>query len=289
MLSKIFFFLLFTSQLFSQIILLETYEVNSKKIYLKNIIPTTLKNELLFSIDANKHSKRIKSIKLKNLLKKLGIKDIKTSSRYIKFQLRSPADTTIIETFLRQHYLQRYKTLSIEKITVTPRGYIDSLPEDYIIEIRDKSYLSRFGVVNIKDAHNKKVFFNYSIRANIKVVQTREKIRRGEKLSFGNTKYITIQLDKFKSTPIMNLTNNTLQTKRQVKKSKVLTIRDVESLDLVHKNSQVIVSLYNNGIYITFSAKTLQNGKLGDIITIQKSDLKRLKAKVIGKNKVELR
>ena len=248
MLSKIFFFLLIGSQLFSQTILKDIYTVKSKKIYLNNIIENPSQNKLLFTIDNNKYSKRVKSSELINLLKKSDIKDIKPSSRYIKFQLISPIDTSILETFLRQHYLQKYKTIKINNITISTRGYIEKLPEKYIIEIRDKSYLSHNGVINIKDINNKKTFFNYNIEADIKVLKTKQKIKRGEKISFINTTYTTLKLDKFRASPITNLEQNSHQTKRQIRVNKILTIRDIETLNLVHKNSQVSAGLYDGGI-----------------------------------------
>ena len=81
----------------------------------------------------------------------------------------------------------------------------------------------------------------------------------------------------------------TIQTKHHIKQNSIITMRDVEALNIVRKNSNVSVSLSSEGISITFSAKALQDGKLNDIITIQKQNKKRLKAKVVGKNRVEIR
>lgn len=284
-----FIFLLISTQLFSQTILKDTYSIDSYNIYTKDIFPNLKQNIFLYEVDENKHSKRVKSSDLIKKLKKLGIDNLRSSSRYIKFQILSPIDTTIIETFLRNHYLHKYKNIKIKSITISTRGYIKKLPKKYIVEIRDRSFLSQNGVVNTKEINNKKIFFNYNIDADIKVLKTKQKIKRGEKISLFNTKHTVMKFDKFKASPISELKKDTYQTKRQIKADKVLTTRDIETLNLVHKNSQVSVGLYDSGIYITFSAKALQNGKLGDIITIQKSDLKRLKVRVVGKKKVEIR
>ena len=40
---------------------------------------------------------------------------------------------------------------------------------------------------------------------------------------------------------------------------------------------------------INFSAKALQSGKLNDIISVRKRDGKRLKVRVVGKNRAEIR
>ena len=96
-------------------------------------------------------------------------------------------------------------------------------------------------------------------------------------------------MDNFRSKPIEVLDANALQSKHHIKKNKILTARDIETLNVVKKNSYVNVSLDSLNMSISFSAKALQDGKVGDTITVQKSDLKRLKVKVIGKNRVEIR
>jgi len=288
MLYKLLLFLLTLTQLYSQIIIKEIYPVNSRNIYTTDISATLTPKKLLYTIEEHKYIKRIKATKLIKSLNNNGNNDAIAHSRYIKFQLKSPIDTSIIETYIRQYYLQKYSTINIRNITVMTRGYIDSLPDKYIVNLRKRAYLNHNDTINIKDMHNKKIFFNYTIDATIKIIQTKRKIKRNNKISFFNTQYKTIQFDKFKALPLMNLEKDTLQSKRTIKENTILTLNDVEYLDLVHKNAQVSANFFNRGIYITFSAKALQNGKLGDIITIQKSDLKRLKAKVIGKERVEI-
>ncbi len=89
--------------------------------------------------------------------------------------------------------------------------------------------------------------------------------------------------------PIQNINANALQGKHRIKKGRIITTRDVELLSLVKKNSFINVSLDSKNMSISFSAKALQSGKLGDTITAQKTDGKRLKVKIIGKNKAEVR
>jgi len=50
----------------------------------------------------------------------------------------------------------------------------------------------------------------------------------------------------------------------------------------------VNVNFTDSGLSISFSARALQNGKLHDIITIEKRDKTKLRVRVIGKNRVEM-
>jgi flagella basal body P-ring formation protein FlgA len=68
----------------------------------------------------------------------------------------------------------------------------------------------------------------------------------------------------------------------------LLTLRNIETIPLVLKNTPVTVELQNGAVIIEFEATATQEGLLYDIITIQKNDGKRAKAKVIGENRVEL-
>ena len=69
----------------------------------------------------------------------------------------------------------------------------------------------------------------------------------------------------------------------------MLTNRNSDEYSIIRRNSTVSASLENENIFINFTAKALQDGKLNDIITIQKSDGKKFKAIVIGKGKVGIR
>ena len=288
MLLRISLFLFISFHLYAQTTLKEVYLTKNDKIYLSDLLPQIEKDQFLFSIDKYKHSKRIKSKDLLMILKKLGIKEIKASSRFIKFQISSPINTAPLSNFLENYYKEKYPTIMFDNIQVYSRGYIEKLPQNYTIEVQNNSYLRSNNIIDIKSDRGKKLFFNYSIHASIKVLVAKQTIKRHDEISLLNTNFKTIKFDSFRALPIMEFHKKTYQTTRNIKMDEILTIRDIEKLDFVRRNSMVSVDLYNAGIYITFEAKALQSGTLGDIITIQKTNLKRLKAKVIGPRRVQI-
>ena len=89
--------------------------------------------------------------------------------------------------------------------------------------------------------------------------------------------------------PIINIEQNSIQSKHNIKADNLITSRDVEKLDMVKRNATVSVSMNSYNINISFAAKALRAGKLGDIIMVEKRDKKRLKVVVIGINRVEIR
>lgn len=289
MLAKFLFFILIFSALEANGNIKSVYYIESDEIMLSDIIPQTKKEMTLFKIQPNRHTKKVSAKELVKILTDQGYKGYRAESRYINFIKKSPIDTSKILQRVEEFYHEHYHNIDIKKITIEPRGYIKSLPENYNIKIPSRSYLSNRATLSIKTLQNRKLFFDYTIDAEIGTFISRVDIKKGTELSALNTKKKSIILNKFRALPLQELTNSALQAKRNIKRDKVLTTRDVVILHLVKKNSRVTVSLNNSNIAITFSAKALQSGKNGDIINVVNNDGKRLKARVIGRNRVEIR
>jgi len=287
--TKIIFFILLSTILYANTTLKDTYYINSDEIYISHIIKNATNNKQIYKIKPGKYTKRVKSKELIKLLKKNGYRNFTSNSNYVKFIKKSPIDTSKIASFVREYYLKSYDMIEIQSVSVETRGYITSLPKEYTIEIRDKNYLSRSDIVNIKTPDNKKIFFNYDVVANIWVYLSREKIKKDTELSNLNTIKKSILLDKFMAKPIENLASKSLQSKYHINKDEIITIRDVETLNVVKRNSYINVDLHSLNMSINFSAKALQDGRLGETITVEKANGKKLKVKITGKNTAEIR
>nr|WP_321265677.1 flagellar basal body P-ring formation chaperone FlgA [uncultured Sulfurimonas sp.] len=287
--AKILLFILLSTFLYASSSLKETYYVNSDDIYISHIIADAPRNKQIYKIEPGKYTKKVKSKELINILKKNGYRNFLAQNRYVTFIKKSPIDTSKIVSYIKKHYTNKYEHIDIKKITVEARGYIDSLPKEYTINLRSKDYLSRDGIVSITTPDNKKSFLNYDVSANVQVYFTKSKIKKDTPLSVLNTVKKSIILDKFMAKPIQNIDATALESKHHMKKNKIITVRNVETLSLVKQNSNVNVSLNSNNMSISFSAKALQDGKYGDQIVVQKDDGTRLKVRVVGKNRVEIK
>lgn len=287
MVLKFFLFVLLTSNLFA-LTLQSTYYIHSRNIKLQDIIPNASYDVTLNQIEGNRFRKKIRSTDIAALLKKHGYKDVETTSAYIQFVKKSPIDTSNIRTKVIELYKKKYPDIKIDSVLVMPRSYLTSLPDQYDIDIHRKAHLSNEGTLSIKTLDKKKIFFNYIVDAKVYVYTSKNTIQRGERISALNTIKKSIQLDKFRASPININKLNISQSKRHLRAGYIITIRDIEELNLVKRGANISVAFQNKNINISFSAKALQNGKLNDIITIEKNDQTRLKAKVIAKNRVEI-
>lgn len=287
---KIIAIILLVSNLYSAQ-LQRNYFVKGDEIKLSAIIKDLppKKDTVLFTLSNTKHIKRIKAKELIKILKEHGYKGISSPYPYIQFNKISPIDTTKIQNFLIKHYKAKYKEIEIKNIIVSPRSYRDSMPKEYSVEIRSKEHLGKDGVVAIKTDKNKKIFFNYSLKAFVRVFTLKTDLERNGELSQLNTLKNSIILDKFRAMPLQTVKNSTLELKRKMKKGEIITVRDVAPLSLVRRDSSVNVSLYNGSIVITFSARALQDGAKGDTIFVENDKGKKIRVLVTGKNKAKVK
>ncbi len=286
---KIILLLLISIGLSADIYLERNYYVQSKEIMLSDIVKTAQEDVKLFSIDNNRYSKRVKSNEILQILKSHGLKKYRSKHVYIQFTQKSPINTDKIENEIANFYKKSYKDINIKSISVKPRSYISTLPQNYETVLKSKSQLSKNGTLYIKTDDKKKIFFNYQINAKILAYEAKKDIKRNMEFSNINCKKKSIILDKFRSMPLQNILKSTLQSTRNIKAGTIITTRDTQGLYLVKKGSNINVTLSSSNLAISFSAQAVQDGKYGDIITVMKSNGKKIKVRITGKRRAEVR
>ncbi|MDQ1243717.1 MAG: Flagella basal body P-ring formation protein FlgA, partial [Campylobacterota bacterium] len=269
MFAKILFLLLTLLNLQASNTLKDIYYVNSKDITISSIIPEAKNDSRILRIEESRYSLKIKTKDLIKLLAKHGYKNLTSKSNYTNFVLKSPIDTSYIEQKIKDYYKKEYEEIDIKSISVKPRGYITSIPKDFVVNLRNNDFLSSNGIVNIKTTQNKKLFFDYYIIANVPVYTSKDAIKKEMHISHLNCIKKNIPLDSFRAKPLQNIDAKLFQAKRHIPKDMVLTTRDVETLAVIKRDAMINVSINKDGIAITFSAKALQDGKVNDIINVQ--------------------
>jgi len=270
---------------FANMKLQSTYYIDSNEIYISHIIKDAPRNKEIYKLSEGKYTKRVKSQDLLKVLKENGYRDIVAETSYVKFVKSSPIDTSKIVDYVRLYYQRHYENIEIKDIKIQTRGFIKSLPESYMVEMRGDAYLAKDGILSIKTPKNKKIYFNFIVDAKVFVYVTRETLTRATKLSALNTFKKSIILDRFMAKPIEELDEKPLQSRHHLQKDSIITIRDIEILSMVKRNENINISMDNNNMSITFSAKALQDAKLGDTIMVEKSNGTKLKVVIVGKNR----
>jgi len=288
---KLLFILSFTLfiHLYANTQLKSNYFIQENYVVVSNIIKGSKSELKLFDIDKNRHSIRIKTKNLLNKLNKLGYKNISSKHNYTQFTQKSPINTDRLELYLRKIYIKNYMNIDIHSVSISPRSYLYEMPQNYHINLPRKAYLSNKGIIEIKTEDNKKIFFNYLVKARISVIISKQMIQKDDELSFLNAKKKSIMLQKFRALPLQEINKATLQIKHRVKKDFILTSRDVVGLFLVKRGSTINVVVEDSNIAISFLAKAKQNGRLGERITIINSLGKKLKAVVTARNSAEIK
>ncbi|MDQ7045980.1 MAG: flagellar basal body P-ring formation chaperone FlgA [Sulfurimonas sp.] len=266
-----------------------TYFVDSNNIKLRDIFPTSKYDITLYKIQNNRHSKKVKTKELIKQLSKHDYTSLKSSSRYVRFIIKSPINLSFIEKNIMNAFKEVYPDIDINSLFIIPRGYLKKLPEKYTVKMPKKFFLSNTGTASIRTLKNKKIFFDYVLDATIPVYILKDNVKKATKISILNVSRKNIQLEKIRDLPTSKKHLNTTQAKRNLKAKSILTLKDIQTLNLIKKGSYVVVNIDNNNINISFSAKALQSGKLHDIITVQKSNKKRLRVQIIGRNQVKVR
>ncbi len=264
------------------------YVVEGNMIMLSDLVQDPKEDLLLYSIEPSKNIKRVSSAELLERLKAAGYDSFRSSYSYIEFAKKSDVDLSSIEESLRAHFLSKYKGLEIKKITIRPKGYLKDLPSEYSFGIQEREYLKSSGYCFITTPTRSKIFFAYEIDAALEIYFSSKLIEKGSKLSALNLTKKRVAFVSFRASPLQDLGTEGFEAKHRVKKGTLLTLRDVVPLHLIKRGEQVNVTLQNGSLNISFSAKALSAGRLGETITVENSQKKRIKVRVIGKNRAEL-
>jgi flagella basal body P-ring formation protein FlgA len=289
---KTFFLLLLLSSFVNAAnILKQDYYINGNFIMLSDIVSIDKKNDVkLYKIDAQRHSKRIKSTQLIKKLQSLGYNNIKVKhTRFVQFNKISPINTKKIEQSLKHYYKSKYKNITIHTVEIAPMSYLEQLPKNYSVHFEGRNYLSNKGIFYIKTQSHKEIFFKYNLNAVVSIYQSRIEIKKDTPLNAINTKKNSIILDRFRAMPLQEIKSNLFQARYNLKAGKVITSRDITGLNLVKRGATVNVYLESGNISISFLAKAVQSGELGDTISVLKSNGKKIRAVIIGKKRAEVR
>ena len=286
---KAFFLLLISFNLFADQQLKSNYFIKNNYVQLSDIIKNPKTDLILYSIDETKHSKRIKSKLLLKQLHNLGYKNFSSKHNYTQFSQTSPINIDKIKLAVLNRYNKEYQNIKIKSVQVNPRSYLDALPTQYEINISKKSHLNRKGILYLRTIDNKKIFFNYTVDAEIEVIKSKNEIKRGDELSNLNTRKKSIILNKFRAMPLQELKKSSFQAKTKIKADSVLTTRDIIGLNLIRRGSNVHVSIIDLNMAVSFMAKAHQDGRYGETIVVINRSGKKIKVLVTGRNTAEIR
>jgi flagella basal body P-ring formation protein FlgA len=287
LMNKLLLIIFFTISL-SAYQLLENYTFKNSTIYSNDLFPDITKKFEILKIPEEKSLYRINAQVVAKTFELNGIEIDVSKTRYVNFTKESSIDFTTLKHQLEILLRGQYPTITIEEISILPRGYLASLNPKSRGVFDENFFQNSKGTFYVIDDHGIRRYFDYTVRATLSVLHTNQKISRRERLSGFNTRIKSIPFTSFKDIPLTTLPDHPSRFRANIKPDQPLTQRHIEPLPLVLKNSKIIAQVQNDTVIVEFGATAVQEGALYDIITILKMDGKRAKAKVIGENRVEL-
>ena len=265
-----------------------SYMYETHTVMASTLFPDIEKDFKLFEIDAHKTMLRLRSDEIVERFDEQGITVDANSERYVTFIKRSPVDTAKLEQMLYDYFVEKLPGIIIHSLSVHPRAYTKSLPEHYNVKIAPKTFHRNSGSFYIVSHENKKYFFNFKINAEITYLLARQNLSRKELLTPFNTLKKVEPFQRVRALPLTSLESQRLRLRHPIKAGRIILMRNTEALPQVRRNQRVHVTVKSAAVEIQFTANALQDGALHDIISIEKSDGRRLRAKVIGLNQVEI-
>ncbi len=283
-----FLFLIISIPLFATMHLQQQYYFTSAPIYSTTLFPKLKKKFILFNINKRRTHYRIKSTQLVTRFKEHNLSITAGKIRYVNFIKKSPISTVRLEQQLESRYRNAFKNLHVKKISVTPRSYLGTLPQQYQLLFSEKNLYRSEGIFSIKTPEKKRLFFNYRIDATLEVYMPRHPLKRKEALTPLNTLKKRIRFERLRAAPLEQINTKVYRLKRSMQPGHIITQRDIELYPIVKRGSNVVVELKSGAVILQFSAIASQDGAKNDIITIQKTDGRRMKARVIAAGRVEI-
>ncbi len=281
------FFFLFSSTLWCDA-LQQSYTFKNSTIFSTDLTNSCPKRFEILQIPDGKITYRINAQIIAKTYELNGCSLDVGKVRYVNFTKQTALDLSLLKQQLNDVFMASYPSMTIQKIDVFPRGFIETLPLN-AKAVFDKDVCdNNHGTFYVLDEGGIRRYFDFTLEATLNVLHSNQKISRKDILSSANTSIKSVSFTQFKGKPLSTLPDQKNRFRRSLRENTPIVDRHLETLPIVLKGSKVSVQVENGSVIVEFIATATQEGALYDIITIEKSDKKRAKAKVIGENRVEL-
>jgi flagella basal body P-ring formation protein FlgA len=266
----------------------QNYTFKNPTIFSSDLINGCPKHFEILQIPEGKSTYRINSQIIAKTFELNGCSIDITKVRYVNFTKQTALNLLPIKKQLYDVFMTSYPTMVIQKIEVFPRGFIESLPE-HSSAVFDKDICdNNSGTFYVVDENGVRRYFDFTLDATLNVLHSNQKISRNTVLSSFNTAIRLVPFTQFHGIPLGTIPDKIQRFRRSIRENEPIIDRYLEPLPIVLKGAKVNVQVQNGSVIVEFIGTATQEGALYDIITIEKSDKKRAKAKVIGENQVEL-
>ncbi len=286
----ILFPIIMLTSLYAQSVELKpSYTIDSPVVTLRTFgIPDS--DATVLELPKNRHLWRVPAFRIKERLKELGYDTAHPPSSMITFKKRLKKSYPALRKILRSKYEAHYPTLKIESISVEPTGSRAAeftLKPECSVRLPDSALRKSSGTFVVR-CGRKRDYFRYDIEGTILVYKANHQIKKDKIIDSKSAGAEYTPFDKFYAPPITDIGNGSYIARQNIAAGRILTEANVEPLPAVLKGSRVRCFYKEEALQIEFDAEALQNGRIGDTVSVKKSGGKILKGRVVDHNRVEL-
>ena len=266
----------------------QSYTFKEAKIFSTDLVSGCQKRFEILQIPDDKPTYRMNAQIIAKIYELNGCSVDVGRVRYVNFIKETTLDVSPLKQQLMDVFISAYPSMVINKIGVFPHGYIESIPSNSKA-VLDRDITDRNdGTFYVLDKSGIRHYFDFTVEASLNILHSNQKITRNDILTSTNSSQQLIPFSQFRGKPLSSLPNEKQRFRRSLRENTPIVDRHLEPLPIVLRGSKVSVQVKSGLVIVEFIATATQEGALYDIITIEKSDKKRAKAKVIGENRVEL-
>ncbi len=284
--------LLFINSFAKEIELKSHYTLDSSCITLKTLEIDDANTSCIFKLSDSRTSWRVPVYKIINRLNKIDISVKHPHFSIISFEKETKIDLSLLKDEIKRLYREKYPSIDIKNISIFPTTHnIDNFiydPSNCYIKLSNSMLKRDRGTFSVK-CNKLNYFFKYFISATLDVYKANHQIKKDRIIDSNAFRKERIAFKTIYSFPLYNLKDKSLMAKQTIAKDKILTSAMVVPVPDVRRKETVNCFIQDGSVHIEFSATALQNGYIGDEITLKREDGKALRGVVVRKNLVKIK
>jgi flagella basal body P-ring formation protein FlgA len=265
------------------------YAIDGLEFNASTVDPQISNDFVIYRFDQSRHKKTFTSSRLLQTFTKQGLQIEDDSRGIVHVKRASNVDMEPVVQRIKDYYNSYFPDMNIEKVSLHTSSFIQEIPQNYTLVFKPNAYLYDHSSVKIlSEDSTERYFIRYEIVAKMRLFKARHNINRGKILTPKDLLSTQIEFKRLKGFPLISMTEQQVRLKKRLAEGRILYKHDIEPLPSVLKNKPVNVRFISGKVHLEFQATSLDDAVIGEYVYIEKSDGKKLKAKVINKNFVEI-
>ncbi len=287
----LFFSSVFITHLHAETIFLKTYYTIESDCITPKTFGVQNSEKCLKKLPENRFRWQIPAFEIEAILENEGYEVRPPKSGIVTFERTGIRQDPEIARRIVQAYKKRYRTIDIRSVTVKPTG---SKRERFTFTPQCSLKLSKSGLRRksgtfVVKCGRKRHFFQYTLDATIGVYKANHQIKKDKIIGLNALEYDVIPFVKLHDIPLSDPIGGRYMARQNIAPGKIVTRKMVRPIPAVTKNERVLCVYEDGPVHIEFEATAMQNGYIGDNITVKKTDGRAIRGVVTGRKRVEIR